>query len=195
MMKSPRCHRSDRRGFALLFIVMIVAVVAVAAAALLDIVEVDILIAGEARRSVLAESIAIGGIKEVQADADKIGLLPTPMTPNLELRYSGIAAGGNFERDPDGVAGGPVTLNETNSAFVRYNTPAQDTLREGYSADIRLVRYGPVINSGLNTTQAIIYEVRSQGSVAGGAASSRVIAETFNFGAVQAGTVGQVHAR
>ncbi|MEO1334380.1 MAG: hypothetical protein AAFV29_01995, partial [Myxococcota bacterium] len=62
-------------------------------------------------------------------------------------------------------------------------------------ADMRLLRYGPAINSGVNTVRAIVYEIRAQSSVAGGQASSEVFAETFSYAGIQAGTVGQIHHR
>ena len=190
-----RRHRPQSRGFALLFIVMIVAVVAVAAAALLDIVEVDLLIAREHRRSAIAEAIAEGAIKEIQADTTKIGVLPTPDSPNLTTRYAGVDASGDYVRDPDGVSGAPALMTEANSAYVRNNAVATAAQREGYIAEMRLLRLGPAINSGLNTVQAVVYEIRAQSSVGAGQASSEVFAQTFSYAATQAGTVGQVHAR
>ncbi|MEM7677106.1 MAG: hypothetical protein AAF449_13975 [Myxococcota bacterium] len=183
-------HRPQQRGFALLFIVMIVAVVAVAAAALLDIVEVDLLIAGEHRRSAVAQAIAEGAVIEIQADEAKENMLPTAASPNLTIRYAGIDGAGDFVRDPDGVDFGPVVMTNVTSAYVQNNAAVTAAQREGYIADMRLIRTGPVINSGVRTAHAVVYEIRVQSSAGGGQASSEVFAEAFQITSVQAGRVG-----
>ena len=190
-----RHSKKQRRGFALLFIVMIVAVVAVAAAALLDIVEVDLLIAGEHRRSAIAGAIAEGAVKEFQADINKVELLPTGATLNLTTRYAGRDFAGDFVRDPDGLAGPSTLMTEANSAYVRNNAAATAVDRQGYTADIRLLRTGPVINSGMNTVRSVLYELRAESSVAGGSATQEVRVQLYNRTAAQAGVVGQIHGR
>lgn len=192
MKRSPS---QGQRGFALLFIVMIVAVVAVAAAALLDIVEVDLLIAGEHRRSAIAKAVAEGAVKEIQADISKGGLMPTPTTAGMTTRYAGIDGTGNFVRDPNGVDGGPNLLTENNSAFVRNNALVTANERQGYTADVWHLRLGPVPNSGLNTAQAVYYEVQTRSSVANGRATNEVLAEVKSWVQPQVGTVGQMHPR
>ena len=181
-------HRSKNRGFALLFVVMIVAVVAVAAAALLDIVEVDLLIVGEHSRSTVAKAVAEGAVKEFQADSVNGDLLPTAQSVGMETNYTGFVAGA-FVRDPDNVGPGLTPLDETNSAYARGDG------QQGYASTVRLLRTGPAINSGLNTLQAVIYEVRATSSVDGGRATSQVLAETYRYAATRPGTVGQMHAR
>lgn len=192
-MKRRESH--NKRGFALLFIVMVVAIVAVAAAALLDIVDVDLLIVGEHRRSAIAEAVAEGAIKEIQADILKAPLLPTSDSPNMEVRYAAIDVSGDFVRDPDGLAGGPLVLDEVSSAYVSNNSFTNASLRQGYTAQLRLLRTGPPIGSGLNTVKAVVYEIRARSSVNSGQATDDVLAETFIFATAQRGTVGQAHAR
>ena len=190
-----RRNRPQNRGFALLFVVLIVAVVAVAAAALLDIVEVDLLIVGEQRRSTEAQAIAEGAVKEIQADETKGNLLPSAMSPGMTTRYTARNVAGEFVRDPDGLNLGPIVLDEATSAYIANNTAANAGQREGYTSTIQLLRTGPAINSGLNTVQAVVYEVSVQASVANGRSTSQVMAQTFVYTAAQQGVVGQMHAR
>ncbi len=192
---TKRPHRPQERGFALIFIVMIVAVVAVAAAALLDIVEVDLLIASEHRRSAIAEAVAEGAIVEIQADDNKVNLLPDVTNANLLVRYSAVDATGDFVRDPDALDTGPTLMTEASSAYVRNNAAATAAERQGYTSDIRLLRLGPAINSGNNTVQVVVYEVRAQSSVGSGQGSDQAIAEVFSYASAQSGTVGQLHGR
>ena len=192
-MKRPT--KRGERGFALLFIVMIVAVVAVAAAALLDIVEVDILIAGEHRRSTAAQTLAEGAIVEIQTDTSTFDLLPQPESATMQVRLAGIDGTGDFVRDPDGIAVGPLVLNEFSSSFVRNNAAATSNFREGYSANMRLLRTGPALDNGVNTVNAIVYEVQAQSAVSGGQATSEITAEMYSYGAVRGGVVGERHAR
>ena len=190
-----RRKQTNEKGFALLFIVMVVAVVAVAAAALLDIVEVDLVIAGEHRRSSIAEAIAEGAILEVQADNTKAALLPNSGGPSLTVLYAGLDGSGDFVRDPFGLDGGPTVMDETNSAYVRNNSFLTASAREGYTAEMRLLRSGPAIGSGINTARVVVYEIRAMSSVNDGAASSEVAAETYSYAYVREGVVGQRHAR
>ena len=188
-------RRHQEKGFALLFIVLVVAVVAVAAAALLDIVEVDLLIAGEHRRSAVSEMIAEGAIVEVQADSTKAVLLPNEETAGLTVRYAGLDNAGNFIRDPDSVGAGPTLMDENNSAYVRNNNATSAVFREGYTAELRLLRTGPAPGTGINTANIVVYEVKAQSSVNSGQATTEVYAETYAFGVLRPGVIGQGHAR
>lgn len=181
-MKKRRAPHPDQRGFALFIVVLVVALLAVAGGTLLDMVNVDLLIAGEHRRSHKARTVAIGGAVETMADTT---LTPGNM-PNDPLNPVWVYAldqGGVPRRDPAGLS---VPMDETNSTFVR--SPGNPTLQESYTSNIRLLRLGTPKDTSIDTV-AVYYEVQSVSSIGNGAASKEVRAEIYR---IAQGTGGRV---
>ncbi len=190
MRRRPKTSREG--GFALLVIVLIVALIGVAAVALLDIVNVDLLIVGQHRRTVDAHSVAMGAMYEVLGDQRLDGtVFPLPNTPQLSYQYAG-KQGANYVRDPQGRFS-TTAMNPNNSAFIKnLGTPVE----EGYSADIALIRMGPPEDTGLNTARDLVYEVRVIADVGNGDATKEVRATTSRRVAMATGRqITPVHAR
>lgn len=169
-MRRRKAH-PKQRGFALLVVVLIVALIGVAAVALLDIVNVDLIIAGQHRQTVDAQAIALGAMYEVISDSRVDGtVLPRPDTVGLKYDYAQAQAGG-FVRDPGGLsATGMTAMNPANSAYVR-NTGT--SVAEGYAADISLLRLAPQLDSAVDL-RAAVYEVTVESTVSNGAATHQV---------------------
>ncbi len=183
--------QSKPRGFALLVVVLIVALIGVAAVALLDIVNVDLLIVGQHRQSVDAQALALGAMYEVISDSRVDGtVLPRLDTPTLRYVYS-RAQGGGFVRDPAGLIGVTV-MDATNSAYVKDSGTG---VAQGYTADIDLLRLVTVQDSGV-TIRTAVWEVTVESSVSNGQATQQVRALVGRVTSGQGGlvTVGR-HAR
>lgn len=192
---TKRNKPSQQRGFALLVVVLIVALIGVSAVALLDIVNVDLLIVGQHRRSVDVQAVALGAMEEVMGDQRLAPVTVWPMfnTPNLRYRYAGqTGANSPYFRDPNGnFAISP--MDSTNSAYVKnLGTSAE----EGYEADINLIRMGPPEDTGLNTARELTYEIRVVAALNGGEASKEVRATTSRRVGMNNGRqITPVHAR
>lgn len=190
-MRTRKTHRKQG-GFALLIVVLVVALIGVAAVALLDIVNVDLLIVGQHRRTVDAKSNALGAMMEVVSDARVDGTVkPLPNTPGLNYQYAGKSAG-VYMRDPAGRFAATQML-PSNSAYIKN---VGTGLEEGYEADISLLRITPVEDSGLNRVIALTHEVRVLASVNNGDATNEVRAITTQLLTVEQGRLfPRVHAR
>ena len=191
-MKKNRTPRPEQRGFALFVVVLVVALVAVTGGTLLDLVNVDLVISGEHRKTATAQTVAIGGALETIADAT---LTPgnMPLDPTQPTWTYATDAGGLPRRDPAGIT---VNMDETNSAFVRAPGTA---IQESYSSNIRLIRLGPALDTSVDKATAVIYEVQSVSNINNGAASKEVRTEVYRIARGPAGQVLEdavgVHSR
>lgn len=170
-----RNPRNQRAGFALLIVVLVVALVGVSAVALLDLVNVDLLIVGQHRQTVDAFATAYGAMNEVNADSRIDGTIrPLPNSPSPTYVYAQKVAG-TYTRDPAGiVVSQPMTPN--NSAYVK---DLGTGLEQGYEADISLLRFVPVNDTGLNRVYMAAHETRVIATVANGALTKEVRAVTL----------------
>lgn len=184
--------RHSRSGFALLIVVLIVALVGVAAVALLDIVNVDLLIVGQHRRTVDAYSNAIGAMYEVTADGRMDDTVrPTPQSPSPTLVLAQKTAG-VYMRDPTGAFGTQV-MNNTNSAYV---DNLGTTLEEGYEATINYLGYRPLPDTGQDKIIGLMYETVVVASVNNGDATKEIRAITTKPITVSNGYIPpRIHAR
>ncbi len=182
-MKKRRTPNPDARGFALFIVVLVVALLAVAGGTLLDMVNVDLLIAGEHRRSHKARTLAVGGAMETMADT---ALTPSnmPIDPLNPTWVYASDQGGVPRRDPAGIAS---AMDETNSSFVR--NPGNVNFQESYTSNIRLLRLGPTLDTSVDQATAVFYEVQSVSTVGNGAASKEVRAEIYRIAQGAAGRV------
>lgn len=191
MPRSSRRPRRRQEGFALLVVVLIVALIGVTAVALLDIVNVDLSIVGQHKRTLTAQANAYGALVEVASDANLSNRLPTLTTNQLRYRYADQVAG-NWVRDPDN-AFGTAPMNPTNSAYIQN---LGTSVEEGYQADVRLLRVGNPQDTGLTTAQTITYEITVVSSVNNGAATKEVRALMTQTVSNQNGTIQtETHAR
>jgi hypothetical protein len=186
-----RRSQPKARGFALLVVVLLVALIAVSAVALLDIVQVDLLVVGQHRRTTEAQAAAVGAMIEVVSDDTLRNQLPDLTTPNLAYRYAGPNAG-LYMRDPTNRFGTTV-MGPTNSAYVR---DVGTSLATGYTADVELLRVGPPQDTGTTRAQAVTYEVTVVSDVNNGEATKEVRTQVQRVVAVQSGIIRtNVHAR
>ena len=184
-----RKNERDQRGFALLMVMMIVAFVGLGAAALLDLVNVDIGIAVEHRKSLDAQSGSVGAVLESVGDNDFMQRLPGPQDPDLRTPLV-IRQGASYVMDPEGVAV-QRNLTSADSAHIeRVGQPGEN----GYESDVRFLRLIPPTNSSTELPIAV-YEVRARATVSGGDATSEARALVYRH--VNRGTNirSQRHAR
>lgn len=184
--------RHSKSGFALLIVVLIVALVGVAAVALLDIVNVDLLIVGQHRRTVDAYANAVGAMFEVTADGridDTVRPTPKSASPSLVLTQKN---GGVYTRDPTGVFGTQV-MTSANSAYV---DNVGTSLEEGYEATINYLGYRPLPDTGQDKILGLMYETVVVASVNNGDATKEVRAITTKPITVSNGYIPpRIHAR
>lgn len=169
-MRRTPSRKNPRGGFALLIVVLVVALIGVTGVALLDIVNVDLLIVGQHRRSVDATANAMGAMYEVVSDQRLDAFKPRPDTPGLSYQYAG-KSGGIYVRDP---AGRFLTqpMNSGNSAFV---DNVGTGIEEGYEAEISLVRLvDQVENNSINKVRMLVHETRVVANINNGDATKEV---------------------
>lgn len=178
------------RGFALLVVMLLVALVGLGAAALLDIVNVDIVIAAEHRKAVEADSAAVGAVLETISDPNFAGMLPDPQEGELITRVV-ERQGGAYVVDPTGEVSTRALAPEDSAFIDRQGTENED----GYESDVSLLRIIPRQNSSHKFAVAV-YEVRARASVSGGDASSEARSLIYLPVAVRSDQVTrQRHAR
>ena len=160
-----------QRGFALLIVMMLVSLIGVSAAALLDLVNIDIGIAGEYRKGIEAEAASIGALLETIGANNFEDRVPNPDSNSLRTRLVTRQAGG-YVLDPDGVVG-VESVSDATSAYVSL---FGSRFENGYESDVRLLRLVQKEDTSLDRLVAV-YEVRALASVSGGDASreSRVL--------------------
>ena len=175
-MKKSRKHRQDEGGFALLVVVLLVALVGVSGVALLDMVQVDLNIVGQQRKTTRAQTVAVGGMLELLSDTQvgNAANLAQPQPGQTMIRYVGTNAG-TLMRFPDGPPT-PEALTPSNSA-VAANLGTR--LEDSYEADISYLRAVPLEDTSLQRVVAIVYEARVASRVYDGEASSEIRSEFF----------------
>jgi hypothetical protein len=189
-LRRARTRRGER-GFALLVVVLIAALASVSAVALLDVVDVDLLVAGEHSKNVAVSAVAAEAVREVIADVNSMEILPDFQTPDLTRRYVARDDSGNYVKGPDNAA--PIMLSDDNSAVVREVGRAAE---EAYVADAVLLGLGPAENSGFTTTQAVYYEISVTGLTGNGARTKEHRVGLSRLISVPPGTqLAPVHAR
>lgn len=156
----------NRRGFALISVVLLTALAAVAGAVLLDMVRLDILLGRSQRQTVDAREVAEGAVMEFVNDLDTPEQLPMFDDNDLSIRYT----------------------PPTTSAFA-------DRKGE-YTVDVSLVRVVPLAESSAIQSRALVYEVDAVGDVGSGDAHFDVRSEIFRIVSYKPGTVlPRRHAR
>lgn len=166
----------EKRGFALLTVMMIVALIALGAAALLDLVEIDLGVAAEHRKTLAAQSNAVGAVIETIGDDNFTAALPPlddpDLTTTLVMRDTGSYQ--RYPTDTNNPAGFPTatTITYGDSPFV--GNVGGDS-EDGYESEARFLRLVPPTDSSVDLPMAI-YEVEVLASVSGGDASSRATA-------------------
>ncbi len=192
-MKAPR---RSRRGFALLIVVLLAALLAVSSVALLDLVNLDLVLVGEQRKTYAARENAMGALQEIMGDqlisaeTYDVGrtMLPRPGINSTTVYSSHQGAG--FVKDPGGLVGPSADLSTLSAFASNPNTP----LQEGFEANIRLLRMVPRQNSSLTQTMTLVWEIQVEASVNAGEASHESRALIFRDVAFQPGT-GRHHGR
>lgn len=168
-MELPKGNNRPRgpRGFALLFVMLLVALLGIGSAALLDLVSIDLSVAGEHAKTLAAEAASIGAALEVVGEPDFIERLGESEDQSSNLRTVLVdRVAGSYVVNPSGTPPGR-TLTEATSAHVRnVGTPLED----GYVADVRFLKVVNLEDTGVNYGTGV-YEVRVRASVAGGDAS------------------------
>ena len=171
-MKAHRTPRSKARGFALFIVTIVVALVAIMAVSLLDQVGVDLIMAGEFRKTATARANGIGAMTEVVSDTTLLPHLPAMTDTTLGYRYIDKVSG-DFVRDPDGLST-PVSANQS-AYFDGMGTNSE----ESYRSSVRLIRLGNMRDSSFERTAALVYEVWLEASVNDGDATSQVRTEIW----------------
>jgi hypothetical protein len=174
-------RKPEERGFALLIVVLLVALLALTGAALLDVVNVDISIAGEHSKVVRAQTVSDGALREVLADVETTNQLPdftacagdnggtpvnvngTNVCPNYRYNWAN-EIGGAYIKNPDDRNFPSEPLNEDNSAYARFTGSPSE---ENYTATIDLLRMAPVQDTSLQVARAVVFEANTTGKVAG----------------------------
>lgn len=156
----------NRRGFALISVVLLTAMVAVAGAVLLDMVRLDILLGRSQRQTVDARELAEGAVMEFVNDLDTPEQLPMFDDNDLSIRYT----------------------PPSSSAF--------DQRKGEYTVDVALVRVVPLAESSAIQSRALVYEVDAVGAVGSGDSHFDVRSEIFRIVSYKPGTVlPRRHAR
>jgi hypothetical protein len=155
-----RGGRRDQRGFALIIVVLLVALLSIVAVSLLDVINLDLVISGQTRRTNEARAVADGVAMELQThvnmDNDQAsgGWLPS-FTEVPDLTY--VVA------DPDDILAPAGTVDPPDSY---YKTPGDLTRSAStFTSDVRFLRYVPITETSLNWSRALVYELRTLGQV------------------------------
>jgi len=160
--------KKQRRGFALFVVVLLTAMLSVVAMSVLDLVRIDLLLAGHERTNDEAREVAEGALMEVINDEETPTLLPMLDDSDLAESYT------------------PSTL----SPFVR------DSGARSYEASARLLRIVPMSESSHSFSRAIVHELESDADAGYGNASFRASTEVFRTVSFRPGIVlPRRHAR
>lgn len=152
-------RRSQRRGFAMFTVVMMVAVVSIVGVTLMDLVSIDVLIAGNERRSAEAREVAEGAMMELINDEMTPGMLPMLDGPNLQVTLQS-SSGSQFT-----------------GTFRTFNATAE------------LLRIAPISESSHTFSRAIVHEISVQSEVGRGEAGFEVSAEIYRTASFRPGMV------
>lgn len=186
---NARQRHPRQRGFALLIVMLLVALLGIGAAALLDLVNIDIGIASEYRKSIQAEAASVESILETIGEQNFRRRLPQLDSPTLQTRLV-VRQAGAYVLDPDGVVG-TVSLTEANSAQIE----AVGTNREnGFESDVRLLKIVAKEDTSFNRPVAV-YEVRARSTISGGDASREARSVVYVPTGINGRVTRQRHAR
>lgn len=153
-----RRARGQRRGFALITVVLLTALGTIAGAMLLDLVRIDILLGKSQRQTQTAREVAEGAVMEAINDLDTPTQLPSFEDSDMTARY----------------------VPSTDSAF--------DQRAGEFEVDFALVRVVPLAESSALQSRALVYEVDATGAVGGGEAHFDVRTEVFRVVSYKPGT-------
>lgn len=155
-----RQRRRRARGFALIAVMLMSAVGALVAAHMLDMVNLDLVLAGSERRADEARELAEGSIMEVIEDVDTPTALPLLDDGDLRATWA------------------PSASSPFASSSARQST-----------VELRLVRVVPLAESSLQQTRAVVHEVRAVGAVNGDEARHEIRTEVYRVVAFRPGMV------
>lgn len=163
-----RSPRANQRGFGLFVVVLVMAAVSVVGLSMLDVIKLDILIAGHERHAAEARMVAEAGLGEALNDARLVQALP--MLEDEDLTEV-------FEAD-------------ASSPF------ADHAAGEDYQVTGRLLRVVPLAESSNTFSRVVVHEVTVRGTSHDGDASHQVAAEVYRSVAMRPGLViPRRHAR
>lgn len=145
-------RRRQQRGFALLVIILLVAMISVVGVSMLQIVQLDLDLGGQSRRTLMARLLAEGGSNEVLNDIGTQALLPLPGDAELSKVYP------------------LATVND-------FTNPGD--VKGTYSASLRYLRYVPILESSITWTRGLIYEAQVVGDFGDGQATDEVRTEFY----------------
>jgi type II secretory pathway component PulJ len=167
-MKSPR--RRARGGFTLLTLILLLAVGSLAAAVVLVDMGDELELLRLQRQREEAREAAEGGLMEVLNAQSLAAALPDPTTPNLSVTFQPPAQ----------------------SIF---DNPSVYRGQRSYTANVRLVRMAPMLESSHSVVRAVMYEIQVDAQAADGT-SAGVEAEVYRVAASQSGIIQpRVHGR
>ena len=155
-----RARRRGAGGFAHITVMLGEAVGALVAAHMLDMVSLDLVLAGSERRVDEARELAEGSIMEVIEDVDTPTALPVLDDGDLRASWS------------------PSTASPFASSSARRT-----------SVELRLVRVVPLAESSLQQTRAVVHEVRAVGAVNEDEARHEIRTEVYRVVAFRPGMV------
>jgi hypothetical protein len=168
----------DQRGFALIIVVLIVALLSIVAVTLLDLVKVDLTITGQNRKNFEARMVTEGALYEIFDDArtqypsDLVNWRWVAANPN-NLLGGGALGQPASSGSGCGVAGSPCT----NSAF--YRPASSDLPAQDYAADVCWMSKGPMLDTDLLQSQAVVYQIRVIGEVNNGESTAEHRLEVY----------------
>jgi len=126
--------RKERRGFALLIVVLLIGILSVTAASMLDVVSTDQFIIGQQNRKARAESVAETAIVEIVSSSD-LGDELVKATPKLVMPDPGLAGSLLLKSASDGEGKYDATITYLRERGVRETT--QNVLRAAiYDVDV-----------------------------------------------------------
>ncbi len=156
-----RIRKKQQGGFAIIVVVVLVALLVVMGVTLLRLVRVDMSLVGQSRRNLEAKQAAEGAAMEVLNDLNTNGILPDLTDPDLMETYT---------VSPQSV----------------FNAPAQN---RSYTAQVNLMRMGPMNDSSLSRSRAMVYEIQVTARYGNGASTADVRAEVYRPVTVEPGIV------
>jgi hypothetical protein len=163
-----RRRRSSARGFAILVVMMVVALMSVAGIALLDFVNLDLVLVGVSRVRAEATLAAEGASLEVLEDAEARNFLPDLTSTTLSAGYTP-----------------PAETPLINTAAGR-----------SYTSEVKLLRFVPVRETSATWSRALVYEVTTVSQSRQRNATSEVRVVAYKTIAVPVGvTYPRRHAR
>ena len=146
--------RRQQRGFVLVVVIIIVALLALMGASIMNVLSEDMQIIGQSRRGFEARAVAEGGVSEMMNDTTVSTNYPDLATAGLRTTYN------------------PNSLVTTSM----FNVPAEG---RQYQGEIRLLRFGPAVESDIEQARTVTYEFFAVGDF-NQMAQTEFVAEVFN---------------